>query len=75
MRQQKRVQGRQGLQLTEQSLQILVETIPALIWRAKPDGHIDYGSKRLLEYFGPPLEEIIGWGWMEKVHPNDVAFK
>jgi PAS domain S-box-containing protein len=75
MRQQKRIQGRQGLQLNEQSLQILVETIPAQMWRAKPDGHIDYVNKRLLEYFGSPLEEIIGWGWMEKVHPDDVAFK
>jgi PAS domain-containing protein len=62
MREQKRIQGRQGLLLNEQSLQILVETIPALVWRAKPNGHIDYVNKRLLEYFGSPLEEIIGWG-------------
>jgi PAS domain S-box-containing protein len=54
---------------------VLVETIPALLWRAKPDGHIDYVSNRLLEYLGSPLEEIVGWGWMEKVHPDDVAFK
>ena len=75
MRQQKRIQDRQGLLLNEQSLQILVETIPALVWRAKPNGHIDYVNKRLLEYFGSPLEEIIGWGWMQKAHPDDVAFK
>ena len=75
MREQKRIQGRQGLLLNEQSLQILVETIPALVWRAKPNGHIDYVNKRLLEYFGSPLEEIIGWGWMQKAHPDDVAFK
>ena len=75
MNQQKRTQGRQGLHLDEQSLQILVETIPTLMWRAKPDGHIDYVNKRLLEYFGSPLEDIIGWGWLEKVHPDDVAFK
>jgi PAS domain S-box-containing protein len=75
MRQQEHIQGRQGLQLSEQSLQILVETIPALMWRAAPDGQIDYVNKRLLQYFGSPLEEIIGWGWMEKAHPDDVAFK
>jgi PAS domain S-box-containing protein len=75
MRQQKPIQDRQGLQLNEQNLQILVETIPTPMWRAKPDGHIDYVNKRLLEYFGSPIEEIIGWGWMEKVHPDDVAFK
>jgi len=75
MRQQKHIQVRQDLHLSEQNLRILVETIPALLWRAKPDGYIDYVNKRLLEYFGSPLEEIIGRGWMEKVHPDDVAFK
>jgi PAS domain S-box-containing protein len=75
MRQKKRIQGRQGRQLKGRNLQILVETIPALMWKAEPDGHIDYVNKRLLEYFGSPLEEIIGWGWMEKAHPDDVAFK
>jgi PAS domain S-box-containing protein len=75
MRQQRRMQGQQGLPLNEQSLRTLVETIPAFVWRAKPDGHIDYVNKRLLQYLGSPLEEIIGWGWMEKVHPDDVAFK
>jgi PAS domain-containing protein len=59
MRRQKPIQGRQGLQLNEQNLQILVETIPALMWRAKPDGHIDYVNKRLLEYFGSPLRRLL----------------
>ena len=75
MRQQQRIQGQQGLPLNEQNLQTLVETIPALVWRARPDGNIDYVNKRLLEYLGSPLEAIIGWGWMEKVHPDDIAFK
>src|SRR5208337_4952343 len=29
----------------------------------------------VLDYLGAPLGEVIGWGWMEKVHPDDVAFK
>jgi PAS domain S-box-containing protein len=68
-------QQQQDLPLNEQNLRTLVETIPTLVWRARPDGHIDYVNKRLLEYLGSPLEKIIGWGWMEKVHPDDVAFK
>jgi PAS domain S-box-containing protein len=56
-------------------LLLLVETIPTLLWRAAPDGNIDYVNKRVLEYLGAPLDEIIGWGWMEKIHPDDVAFK
>src|SRR5437588_5395052 len=59
----------------EQELRLLVETIPALVWRAGPEGNIEYVNKRVLDYFGKPLGEIIGWGWVERVHPDDVAFK
>ena len=59
----------------EQELRQLVETIPTLVWRAAPDGNIEYVNRRVLEYFGAPLGEIVGWGWAERVHPEDVAFK
>jgi PAS domain S-box-containing protein len=70
-----RIEGRQGQPLDERHLHKLVETIPAFVWRARPDGEIDYVNRRLLEFLGSPLEEVVGWGWMEKVHPDDVAFK
>src|SRR5271167_4723182 len=60
---------------SEQDLRLLVEAIPTLVWRAAPEGNIDYVNKRVLEYFGAPMGEVIGWGWMDKVHPDDVAFK
>ena len=54
---------------------LMADTIPTLVWRAGPDGGIEYVNKRVLEYFGAPLGEIVGWGWAERVHPDDVAFK
>jgi PAS domain S-box-containing protein len=65
----------EALTSSEQELRLLVETIPALVWRAGPEGNIEYVSKRVLDYFGASLDEVIGWGWMDKVHPDDVAFK
>ena len=65
----------EALTSSEQELRLLVEAIPALVWRAGPEGNIEYVNKRVLEYLGAPLGEVIGWGWMEKVHPDDVAFK
>jgi hypothetical protein len=59
----------------EQELRLLVETIPTLVWRARPDGSIEYANKRVLEYFGVPIGDIVGWGWADRVHPEDVAFK
>ena len=65
----------EALASSEQELRLLVDVIPALLWRAAPDGDFDYVNRRLLEYLGAPLDEVIGWGWMDKVHPDDVAFK
>jgi PAS domain S-box-containing protein len=65
----------EALTNSEQELHLLVEAIPALVWRAGPEGNIEYVNERVLEYLGAPASEVIGWGWMEKVHPDDVAFK
>jgi PAS domain S-box-containing protein len=65
----------EALTSSEQDLRLLVEAIPTLVWRAAPEGNIDYVNKRVLEYLGSPLSEVIGWGWMDKVHPHDVEFK
>jgi PAS domain S-box-containing protein len=67
--------GAEGALLsTEQEIRLLVETIPTPVWRVAPDGNVEYVNKRALEYFGSPAEEILGWGWMDKVHPDDIAF-
>ena len=65
----------EALTSSEQELRLLVEAIPALVWRAAPDGNFEYVNKRMLEYLGAPLGEVIGWGWMDKVHPDDVAIQ
>ena len=56
----------EALTSSEQELRLLVEAIPALVWRAGPEGNIEYVNKRVLDYFGAPLSEVIGWGWMDK---------
>src|ERR1700730_918248 len=65
----------EALLSSEQELRLLVDTIPTLVWTAGPEGDIEYVNKRVLEYLGATLDEIIGNGWVEKVHPDDVAFK
>ena len=63
-----------ALTSSEQEPRLAIETVPALVWRAGPEGNIEYVNQRVLEYLGKPLAKIIGWGWMESVHPDDVAF-
>jgi PAS domain S-box-containing protein len=53
-------------------VQVLVDSIPALIHTARSDGYIDYFNKGWLEYFGLTLDEVAGWNWTAVVHAEDV---
>ena len=52
--------------------QVLVDSIPALIHTARPDGYIDYFNKPWLEYLGVTLDKMTGWNWTAFIHPEDV---
>jgi PAS domain S-box-containing protein len=54
------------------NIELLVDSIPALIHTARPDGYIDYFNKRWLEYFGVTLDEVAGWNWTAVIHGEDV---
>src|ERR1700730_2716007 len=58
---------------TEQELRLVVDTIPALVWSAQPDGSVDFVNQRLLEYTGLPLEDVKGWGSTAAWYPDDCA--
>src|SRR6201987_2570516 len=53
-------------------MQALVDSIPALIHTARPDGYLDYFNKPWLEYLGVTLDKVTGWNWTAVVHPEDV---
>lgn len=55
------------------NIQLLVDSIPALIHTARPDGYLDYFNKPWLEYLGATLEQVSGWNWRAFIHPEDVA--
>jgi PAS domain S-box-containing protein len=58
---------------SDDALRRAVDTTPAFIHTARPDGYIDYFNRGWLDFFGKPLEDVCGWRWTETVHPEDVA--
>src|SRR5437588_862807 len=58
---------------TEDTLRRAVDTTPAFIHTARPDGYLDYFNRGWLDFLGKSLEEVCGWRWTESVHPEDVA--
>jgi len=55
----------------EREIRLLADTIPALVWRALPDGAVEYFNRRWLTYTGLPLEQARGWGFIDAYHPDD----
>jgi PAS domain S-box-containing protein len=58
---------------TENALRRAVDTTPAFIHTARPDGYLDYFNRGWLDFLGKSLEDVCGWRWTESVHPEDVA--
>jgi PAS domain S-box-containing protein len=53
-------------------LRLTLDTIPAMVHSAQPDGSCDYFNQRWLDYLGVSLDDINGWKWTSRIHPEDV---
>ena len=54
------------------SLRVLVDSVPALILTARPDGYMDFFNRRWHEFVGLPLEDLEGWKWTAAIHAEEV---
>jgi PAS domain S-box-containing protein len=61
------------MQALKDQHRLVIDSIPGLVWSARPDGSADLFNQRWLEYAGLSLEEALGWGWEAAVHPDDLA--
>src|SRR6266478_2055022 len=60
------------LRRSERELRDVIDTIPALVWSALPDGSNTYVNKRFVEYTGSSAEQTAGSGWQALIHPDDL---
>jgi len=59
------------VQRSENSLRLIIDTIPGLIATMTPSGEVELVNQRLMNYHGKSLEEMRDW--LSRVHPEDQA--
>lgn len=67
-----RKRAEEALATSERSLKLIVDTVPALAWSARPDGTADFFNRHYLDFIGLTAEQASGWGWTASLHPEDL---
>src|SRR5262249_18141334 len=65
-----RKRAEDALRQSERQFRMLVETIPALVWRGTATGDLDYLNRRAVEYLGHTAQSLSGGRWLEVIHPD-----
>jgi PAS domain S-box-containing protein len=65
--------GGDELAENERQLNLIINTIPAMVWSATPDGMVDLLNQHFLDFVGLPEEELLGTGFPKAFHPEDIG--
>jgi len=69
---EKRKRAEEALRSKEQSLRLIVDTMPGMVCTLSAAGEVQLLNRQVLEYFGKTSEELKNWSTSDAVHPDDL---
>jgi len=56
---------------SEHELRTILETIPAFVWTAGPDGSVEFLTESWFKLMRHTPDDVLGWKWTSMIHPDD----
>jgi PAS domain S-box-containing protein len=66
-----RKQAELALQQSEERFRSLIEATSQIVWNTNAEGGFITDQPQWRAFTGQTVEEIQGWGWLNKIHPED----
>jgi len=57
---------------SEDYLQLVLNSVPTMVWSDNKEGTNDFCNQRVLEYVGIPFEKAAEFDWKSNLHPDDA---
>lgn len=68
-----RRRGQAALARSAERYRAMAEGVPVLMWMSDATGKVNFVNRQWLEFTGRALDEELGDGWIDGVHPDDLA--
>jgi PAS domain S-box-containing protein len=65
------IRNRSALQESETRFRSFADAAPAILWTTAPNGACNFVSGGWCEFTGQDPQAVLGWGWLEAIHPED----
>ena len=65
-------QRTEELRISIERSKFIADAMPQIVWTATPDGKVDYVNTQVTKYSGIPQSDLLQWGWLDLLHPDDA---
>ena len=68
-----RTRAEDAVRESEERFRLIANTAPVIIWMSDVDKGVTYVNQTWLDLTGQRVEDVIGDGWTEWIHPDDIV--